>query len=319
MNKTDSDWREGDKQPLQTGLFGFLIALFGFIFLGPLIGSVAAFPFLENGLSDLLALSEDPTSQESFKVPLFIIQGFTTLIGLIIIPWLFLWIRKDHPRWSLFRQKPQLIAYVLTSVLVITFMGFNAFFIEWNANFQFPEALRGFEQWAREYEDTLARATEFLTTFDSTGQFILGLVVIAVLPAIGEEIVFRGILQRKLIEAKTNPHIAIWLAAILFSGIHFQFFGFVPRMLLGALFGYLYYWSGDLRIPILAHFINNGFLITAVYIHQTGISEYDLEEEPPTLVAGIIFTIITAVLLFFIYRHFKSERLYERVEDGFHN
>ena len=317
MNNTDSELYEGDNQPLQTGILGFIIAMFGFIFLGPLIGSVAAFPFLENGLSDLMELSSDPTSSADFKIPLYIMQGMTTLIGLIVIPWLFLIIRKDHPSSSLFPRRPQFIAYILTSVLVVTFMGFNSFFIEWNANLEFPQALKAFEEWARQYEDTLARATEFLTTFDSTGQFILGLVVIAILPAIGEEIVFRGILQRKLAAAGINAHVAIWIAAILFSAIHFQFFGFVPRMLLGALFGYLYYWSGDIRIPIIAHFINNGFLITAVYMNQMGVTEYDLEGgEAPSLVAAIIFTIITAILLMLLYRHFKSQRLYESVESG---
>ncbi|MEJ2003494.1 MAG: CPBP family intramembrane metalloprotease [Cyclobacteriaceae bacterium] len=318
MDNTGSPLHEGDNQPLQTGIFGFLIALFGFIFLGPLIGSVVAFPFLENGLADLMELSENPTAKESFKVPLYILQGVTTLVGLIAIPWLFLTIRKDHPSESLFANKPQLIAYLMTAVAVITFMGFNSFFIEWNANVEFPQALEAFEKWAREYEDTLARATEFLTTFDTTGQFILALIDIAILPAIGEEIVFRGILQRKLTESGMNHHLAIWIAAILFSGIHFQFFGFIPRMLLGALFGYLYFWSNDIRIPMLAHFINNGFLVVALYINQLGISDYDLEgEEPPSLVAAIIFTIITAVLLILLYRHFKTKSLYEPVEDRF--
>jgi len=317
MNNTDSELNAGDNQPLQTGILGFIIAMFGFIFLGPLIGSVAAFPFLENGLADLMELSADPTSRPEFKLPLYIMQGITTLTGLIVIPWLFLVIRKDHPSHSLFPRKPHLIAYLMTAVLVVTFMGFNAFFIDWNANIEFPEAFKAFEEWARQYEDTLARATEFLTTFDSTGQFILGLLVIAVLPAIGEEIVFRGILQRKLADAGLNPHLAIWIAAILFSAIHFQFFGFVPRMLLGALFGYLYYWSDDIRIPMIAHFVNNGFLVTAVYMNQIGVSEYDLEgDEAPSLVAAIIFTIITAILLMLLYRHFKSQRLYESVEGG---
>ena len=318
MNNNGTDIQSGDNQPLLTGFLGFLIAMLGFLFLGPLIGSLFALPLLDNGLADLMELSENPTGNNSFKMPLFIIQGFTTFIGLIVLPWLFLYIRKDRPGQSLFPKSPGLLAYVLTAVAMIMFMGVNSFFIEWNASMSFPESMKGLEEWARQSEDLLARATEFLTTFDSFGQFIVGLFVIAVLPAIGEELVFRGILQRKMIEGNFNPHVAIWLSAALFSAIHIQFFGFIPRLLLGALFGYLYYWSGDIRVAIAAHFVNNGFMITVVYLHQLGIINYDIENtESPTLVSVIIFAIITTVILVVLHRHFKSRPRNESVESNF--
>ena len=315
MYNTENALNEGDKNPFITGLLGFLIALFGFIFLGPLIGSVFALPFMENGLNDLLEFTQNPTGSESYKVPLFIIQGFTTLIGLVIMPWLFLYIRRDRPSKSMFRGKPELMDYALTTAVVITFMGVNAYFIDWNSNVSFPDSLKWLEEWARSSEDKLAEATEFLTTFSTPGQFILGLIVIAVLPAIGEEIVFRGVVQRKLIEGGLNAHISIWFAAILFSAIHVQFFGFVPRMLLGALFGYLYYWSKDLRLAILAHFVNNGFMVGMVYANQTGMIEYDIENsESPTLVSLIIFAIITAGILFLLRRNLSRNSSNERLE-----
>ncbi len=318
MNITDNPISEGDKQPLLTGLLGLLIALFGFYILGPLIGSAIAIPFFENGLTDMMELSKDPTGDPSFKIPLFITQGVAALIGLIIIPWLFLYIRRDHPSKSLFPKSTGALGYILTAVVVFTFMGVNSLFIEWNASIHFPEFLKPLEEWARMNEDMLAEATTFLTTFDSPGQFVLAFMVIAVIPGIGEELVFRGLVQRKLIEGRLNPHLSIWLAAIIFSAIHIQFFGFIPRMLLGVLFGYLYYWSGDLRVPILAHFMNNGLTISIVYAHQMGWIDFDIENsESPTLVSVILFSIITGIVLVVLYRYFNLRKIDEPVEGSF--
>lgn len=113
-----------------------------------------------------------------------------------------------------------------------------------------------------------------------------------------------------MFRATKNPHVAIWIAAFIFSAIHFQFFGFVPRMLLGALFGYLYYWSGNLWIPMLAHFFNNGIQIVAMYYVNNKILDIDPEVETaapwPTVAAGVI---ISGVLLYFLRRFFNQPRI----------
>src|SRR5690606_36025116 len=101
-------------------------------------------------------------------------------------------------------------------------------FIEWNADLDLPDFLQGFERLAKEREEYARTITTFLTQFDSTGQFVLAFVVIAILPAIGEELVFRGLIQRELIRGNVNVHVAIWFAAFLFSAIHMQFYGLVP-------------------------------------------------------------------------------------------
>src|SRR5690606_21183338 len=109
------------------------------------------------------------------------------------------------------------------------------------------------------------------------GELILGILVIGVLAGIGEEYLFRGILQPKLHIYTGNAHAGIWLAAFIFSAIHFQFYGFLPRLMLGALFGYLYYYSGSLVYPIIAHILNNVFTVVAVYLSKLGIVEFDIE------------------------------------------
>jgi membrane protease YdiL (CAAX protease family) len=143
--------------------------------------------------------------------------------------------------------------------------------------------------------------TGFLTNFKQFDQLLIALFVVVLLPAVGEEVLFRGIIQTKLFQHWGNTHLAIWTAAAIFSAIHFQFYGFLPRMMLGALFGYLYFWTGSLRIAVLAHFVNNGFVLVMVYLHNIGIVKTNIEETktmPVTLVmtslilsAGILLLI----------------------------
>ncbi len=188
----------------------------------------------------------------------------------------------------------------LTGLIVISFMFVNAFFIEWNIDMKLPEALSGLEDQMLKLEESAKKLTEQLTQFDNIGQFILALTVIAIIPAIGEELLFRGILQNLLVNVSRNIHLSIWISAFLFSAIHFQFFGFIPRMLLGALFGYLYYWSGNLLYPMVAHFINNGFTLLMIYLYRSDITNFDIENtESVPITTVLIFGVITTALLYY--------------------
>src|SRR5690606_12799644 len=109
----------------------------------------------------------------------------------------------------------------------------------------------------KEMEKAAAEITEFLATSDTLPQLLMNILVIGVIAGIGEELIFRGVVLRKLLKGLNNTHVAVWLSAIIFSAIHFQFYGFLPRAMLGALFGYLYVWTGNIRIPIAAHIFNN--------------------------------------------------------------
>ena len=157
--------------------------------------------------------------------------------------------------------------------------------------------------------------TEFLTEFESPGYFILAIVVIAVIPGVGEELLFRGFLQNILKRIFKNDHIAIWIAAILFSAIHFQFYGFIPRMLLGALFGYLYVWTGNLLIPIIAHFLNNSISLIALYIYQKGLIDIDVESTEALPIAYVlIFSTLFVVTLMYFKNYLAKSNNHERLD-----
>ncbi len=152
-------------------------------------------------------------------------------------------------------------------------------------------------------EDLAERMTEALLTMPDLPALLINLFVVALVPAFCEEIAFRGVLQTQLAKAFRNPHIAIWVSAFLFSFIHFQFYGFIPRLLLGAFFGYLLIHTGSLWAPIVAHFVNNAVAVGSHYIlTKNPDSLIETLEEPAqnsnlVLIAAGLFTLFFWLVL----------------------
>jgi membrane protease YdiL (CAAX protease family) len=297
-----------ERHPVASIILILAVVGMGFIVIGPLIGFLFSLPFYSGSMTEFAEAVQQPMDNPDLKLPLYIMQGFATFVGLIVGPAWFLHTEQKSLK-QFFEKGFEWTPALITAVVVIVFMGVNSALIEWNADFRFPEFAKNFEKWAREREDLAAELTEFLTKFNSVTELIIAMIVIAIIPAFGEEIVFRGIIQKQLHRATSNIHISIWFAAFLFSAIHFQFFGFVPRMLLGALFGYLYYWSGNLWLPVLAHFVNNGFSVLAMYFYQKGTMDFDLEKtESVPMQMVIISGVLTAALLYYFFKYFENRK-----------
>ncbi|HEU5292356.1 MAG TPA: CPBP family intramembrane glutamic endopeptidase [Cyclobacteriaceae bacterium] len=293
-----------DREPVLSLFFILLVVLIGFLFIGPLVGlGISALFYEGNLLVDL----QDPNA--SMFLPLMVMQGITSLIGLIIIPLLYIKFIEHKPITPFFPREKE-ITKVLTiiPILGICFLVAISPITEWNMHFQFPEFMKEFGDWARIQEDKLMEMTKVLTNFNAPAEFVIGLLVVAVLPGIGEELVFRGLIQNELWRGSKNIHVAIWVSAFLFSAIHIQFFGFVPRLLLGALFGYLYYWSGNLLIPMVAHFFHNGFTLTMIYMYNMGSTSFniDSEESAPLLLVALC-GVATFALLYYFRRNYISQ------------
>jgi membrane protease YdiL (CAAX protease family) len=174
-----------------------------------------------------------------------------------------------------------------------------------NQKMTLPEWLKTIEQWMREKEDAAARATVMLLTVHKPYDFILNLVMIAIVPAIAEELMFRGGVQRSFMKMIDNPHIAIWITAVIFSAIHMQFFGFLPRMLLGALFGYIYVWTKSLWYTMFAHFLNNGYAVcVALYLQKHNMPLDAADNSSNFHWYGYLLSFIfTALLLVYFKKH----------------
>jgi len=292
----------GSKRPLISLLLILLFSLFAFNTVGPFLGILISMPIFDFDFSKTLDVLLNPFDNPAAKIPLLITQGVASAFGFIFIPWIYLKGKYNISMAPFFRpfHNNSFNLIGLTMLIVISFMFVNAFFIEWNLNVELPGVLSGLEDLMRMFEENAKKLTEQLLQFDNMSQFILALVVIAIIPAIGEELLFRGILQNLLVNVSRNIHIAIWVSAFLFSAIHLQFFGFIPRMLLGALFGYLYFWSGNLLYPMVAHFINNGFTLLMIYLYRSDITNFDIENtESVPITTVLIFGVITTALLYY--------------------
>lgn len=173
--------------------------------------------------------------------------------------------------------------------------------VYWNQEMHLPQMFASFEEWCREMERMAEEQTEGLLSSTAIFDTLMNILVIAVLTGIGEEFFFRGGLQRMLTFCKVNNHVAIWTAAVVFSAIHFQFFGFIPRVLLGAWFGYLYWWSRSIWLNAFAHALNNSLVIVSAWLINMGYlsKEFDMlgvaTDSFPWL--ALLSTVIVAVLI----------------------
>jgi membrane protease YdiL (CAAX protease family) len=140
-------------------------------------------------------------------------------------------------------------------MLITTFIGL---LLEWNMMISFPE-------WLLQFDINSEAIVIAFLKMDTIWDLFYTILVVAIVPAIGEELLFRGYLQQKLGNWLSNPHTAILITALLFSAIHFDIQGMIPRFALGVLLGYLFYWSNSLWLPILAHFVNNAQAVIFSY------------------------------------------------------
>jgi len=277
-------------------LAGFFVAQFA--------SMLAAGIFHNFNFKEVLSVLSPPFTDESHRNTLLIAQGANSIVLFIITPLFYLYFYERTNLKSVFSvdNKPSYLLLGITVILVIVYMPISAFTAHYNEAIQIPGA---FGEFARKMEDQLKDLTLFMIDFNSFAQFLFGLFIIAVIPGIGEELLFRGVIQNKVAKSSGNIHFAIWLTAFIFSAFHLQFYGFLPRMLLGGLFGYLYIWSGSLLVPMLAHFVNNGFTLFMMYLYNSGASDLNIDSPDSYNLTATTFSIIVVSGLIWYFRKIK--------------
>ena len=193
-------------------------------------------------------------------------------------------------------------------VMVCAIPGINLL-ADLNNRIVLPECLSSLEQFFRQMEEEAALLTKRFMQADNVWVMMINMGLMAVLPALAEEMSFRGVLQQLL---GGRRHVAIWLTAVIFSAIHMQFYGFVPRMLMGALFGYVFVWTGSLWVPIVMHFVNNGMAVLVYYIFSSkGVAidtNYaDTLGAGTTWWLGVISLLTVGILLRVLYLRITSQ------------
>ena len=251
----------------------FLIFMFIGILLAPL--------FLGLPFAELLNFSNGSVTEQNLNLMRYIqiLQG----IGLFIVPAFFAaYLFSGTPihylclgrTTSETRTAKPSQWFVATLFLMLTAMPCINLMAALNEMIVFPKSLSGLVQWLKAFEEAARQATELFLKVDNAGGMFFNIFMIAVLPALGEELIFRGVLQKIFIRWTGNVHVGIIITGFLFSLMHVQFYGFFPRWLLGVMFGYLLVWSGTMWLPIFAHFVNNAMAVILSYlIHKEVISE----------------------------------------------
>lgn len=248
---------------------------------------------------------------ESLKWLQFLQMTGTFFLPPVLCAWL--WSENHQPvSWLRLDNVPDgKMIGLAVAIMICAVPGINLL-ADLNGRIQLPESLASIEQKMRAMEEAATVLTERFLQADSIGGLLINIGLMALLPALAEEFSFRGTLQQVLANSQkptANSHIAIWLTAIVFSSVHMQFYGFVPRMLMGAMFGYLFVWTGSLWVPVIMHFVNNGMAVIAYYIEQSVVSDqYSDKNIADTFGAGdtwwlgVLSLLITSLGLLIFYR-----------------
>ncbi len=292
--------KQDDRSPIVQLIILFAIIVLAMMILGGVsIGLLAAFGLdqsIMDGATDAFMDNIVPIKLIQL-VSSFVMFAFPAILFAMTKPEKLSFLKMDkgiHPQGVLLAGLCMLLSYPLIAILV-----------QMNHSIPFPESLVWLEEMFQLQEAETAEVMKSFLKMDSIGSLLFNIFLIALVPALCEELLFRGAIQPVIGKIFGNPHIAIILTGALFSMIHFQFYGFFARWMLGIILGYLFYWSKNLWYPIIAHFLNNGVQVILVYFGAMDATE--AEAMPEGLgIASIAFAVGATIFLGFVLKLYKN-------------
>jgi uncharacterized protein len=277
---------------LFTSLLGLLIGVV--IFGGDVANSIPTV----NDLGDPAAITKLKYFQTISQLGLFI---FPVILYVLLAT-------KNRASYLLLNKRVRFAPALVSVSILLVALPFILWLADLNANLRLPEFMSGVEQWMMKSESDANGLTDAFLSGGSIAGFIANILIIAVIPAIGEELVFRGVLLRLFREWTKNIHFAILLSAFIFSVVHFQFYGFLPRFLMGALFGYMVSWSGSIWTSVIAHFINNVTAVIVAFLCASGSMNADYNNFGRSDNAWVIICSAGSVALMVLFLWLKRQR-----------
>ncbi|MFL5772814.1 MAG: CPBP family intramembrane glutamic endopeptidase [Flavisolibacter sp.] len=255
------------------------------------------------GLAELQDFDKwDPNNPDM----IFFLRGMMLIqfLGLFFIPaLLFAYISDPSPKEYLQIRKPYKASFWILGVAI---MLIAIPFVEYIGFLNQKMSLGGSAQnWMKSKEEEAAKQIRFMLNRHTPGQLFINLIFISLFAGIGEELFFRGILQRMFIRALKNAWAGIIITAIIFSAFHLQFFGFFPRLFLGIILGAIYWYSGSILTAMLAHFIYDALIITLVYLHPEMMQ--DVNEPMINSPVLPVYAIVSAALTLLLIRTMKKQ------------
>lgn len=309
---TAKGYAQGFRQDLQNmspvaKILLVCLIVFLFMFISSILSAILAIPIFGCSFADILDSISNPDHENLSLVKYFqIIQSiFVFIIPAIAAAWLF---SSNTFRYLGTRGKLPLMTIVLVMCSILVAIPVLNLLTIWNARLDLPYWLQSVERKIIALEESANQLTQLFLDGHNYKDLVVNLIMIAILPAIGEEFLFRGVFQRLFTEWTRNQHWGVILGAFIFSFFHFQFYGFVPRFLLGVYFGYLLVWSGTIWLPVVAHFINNGLAVIYYHFSSGQLGETMLDQigtETENYYMLLISAVFTVLLIYATYRYVK--------------
>ena len=281
------------------------------LFASHILAVVSILPFHNFSIQDAFLYLGNLGLTEADIVQLYLIQGTSTLVLFVAIPAFHLKVIENKSLFLFFKKSFSPFEAGAVILIGFSFMAALVPVIEWNKNIVLPNELAGIENLMKSMEDRADKLTQLLTSFTDLPTLILAIFVIGVIPAVGEEILFRGLIQNYMQRAMRNLHAAIWVTAFLFGFFHLQFYGLFPRIFLGALFGYIYYWTGNIKFAMLGHFFNNTFTLLMIYFYNIGWIEFNIDNTRDMNWMVISLFFITCCALIYRFRSYCLDQAHK--------
>lgn len=286
----------------ETSSFGKVLLLIALMTLGTivalliLLGLNSVFFDLPLNLNNSLSSNSEPEVILSTKL-----LQIASQIGLFILPAIgFAYLTAPSIKKGIsLNGVPHIRTITIVLACTLLAIPFINLLAQWNSNWHLPEAFQSIENWMRNMQAANDQLMEVILIMNTPTDIGINIVMMAILPAIGEELIFRGILQKLFIKLFKQPHIAILVTSIIFSAFHLQFLGFFSRLILGMLFGYLFYYSKNIWTAILAHFTNNFLALVLALIYGTEMSSqtFESENDPILIISSVIAMAFSIFLL----------------------
>ena len=303
------------ESPLYMKFIAFgLVILITFIFT-MLLGTLIALPFYGKGILGNLSNLNDISNLNNIDFLKY--YQIVNQLGLFIFPSIIFAFIVNRNVYSYLKidKTADLFSFIASGIIILLSLPLVNWMAEINSTIRLPEAFSGIEKWMKYSEGQADQLTEVFLKVNTTRGFIVNLFMIAIIPAVGEEFFFRGVLLRLFNEGLKNIHLSILLTAIIFSALHIQFYSFLPRMMLGILFGYLLVWTGSLWVPIFAHFINNAIAVIVVFLANKGIIKTDLNSfgNADNNIILILSCFIVSTLIAMIYIKERNGKIKNKI------
>ena len=270
----------------------FVVVVIGCILFGSMLNMIVFW------ISDLdpFTLQTSALSTSQLRISLLIMTLFSFLIPALIFTRLHY--RNRYLFFLGLRSLPRGTWLAASAVMLLLMLPIIQYSYQINQSLPLPK-------WMTEMESSASDTLEVLLQMNNPQDLVISILLIAILPALGEELVFRGILQKYGYRFFRSNQVSVWITAIIFSAIHLQFAGFFPRFLLGLFLGYLYLWTRNLWVPIFVHFLNNAIMLVVAFAmgpEQISVEESALPELPIWGALG------ACVLLVPFVRYFIQEK-----------